>query len=305
MYPSRARCEKLSAVRVVILGTSGQLASELRLQQPADQLELCPAERVDLEQHGSATALLERLQPNLVINAAAYTAVDRAEQERDQAFAINAEGPREVARWCAGHGSALVHVSTDYVFDGQKQSAYVEADSPNPASVYGQSKLAGEIAVREALARHLVLRTSWVFSRHGHNFVKTMLRLANERDELRVVADQRGKPTSAADLARHIWALAARLEKAKELAWGTYHLANQNETTWYGLAEAVLDERARITGTRPKLTPITTADYPTPAVRPANSTLDTSLFETTFGLQPASWRHELCTVVQQLVSTTP
>lgn len=292
-------------MRVVIIGTSGQLATELHHQKPSAPFDLYQPHKLDLTVRGAATQLLDQARPALVINAAAYTAVDRAEQERDAAFALNAEGPRELARWCAAHGSALVHVSTDYVFDGRKPSAYIETDSANPTSVYGHSKLAGEIAVRETLARHLVLRTSWVFSSHGHNFVKTILRLANEREELRIVADQRGKPTSAADLARLIWALASPLQQAKELAWGTYHLANQAETTWHGLAEAVLDERASITGKRPRLTPITTADYPTPAVRPANSTLDTSLFETTFGLQPAAWRHELRTVVQQLVPATP
>jgi dTDP-4-dehydrorhamnose reductase len=292
-------------LRVVIIGTTGQLATELHRHKPAAPFDLHEPHKLDLTVRGAATQLLDQTQPALVINAAAYTAVDRAEQERDQAFAVNADGPRELARWCAAHGSALVHVSTDYVFDGKKQAAYSEADTPNPTSVYGQSKLAGEIAVREELERHVVLRTSWVFSRHGHNFVKTILRLANEREELRIVADQRGKPTCAADLARLIWALAARLQQTDELAWGTYHLANQGETTWHGLAGAVLDERATITGKRPKLTPITTADYPTPAARPANSSLDTSLFESTFGLQPAWWRHELRTVVQQLVSATP
>ena len=306
VYHRSRRHEKLRPkLRVVIIGTTGQLATELHRQKPSAHFDLRPPQKLDLTVRGAATAALDQARPALVINAAAYTAVDRAEQERDAAFALNAEGPRELARWCAAHGGALVHVSTDYVFDGKKPSAYVETDAPNPTSVYGHSKLAGEIAVHEALARHLVLRTSWVFSGHGHNFVKTILRLASEREELRVVADQRGKPTSAADLARLIWALAARLQQGQELAWGTYHLANQGETTWHGLAEAVLEERARITGKRPKLTPITTADYPTPAVRPANSTLDTSLFEATFGLQPASWRHELSTVVPQLVPATP
>jgi hypothetical protein len=191
----------MSPMRALIIGTSGQLATELHRQ--AGGLPLHPAQKVDVADEPAIRALLDAARPTLVINASAYTAVDRAEQERERAFAVNASGPRYLARWCAANGAALIHVSTDYVFNGAKASSYVEEDAVDPLNVYGESKLAGEIAIREELPQHLILRTSWVFSAHGQNFVKTMRRLAAERDELRVIADQHGRPTSAADLA--VW----------------------------------------------------------------------------------------------------
>jgi dTDP-4-dehydrorhamnose reductase len=288
-------------MRVSILGTTGQLATELRLQLPARGFELLPPERADLARPGSLGELLSRQRPELVLNAAAYTAVDRAEQEPDLARAVNAEAPGEAATWCRKHGAALIHVSTDYVFDGRKHEPYTESDATGPLGVYGATKLAGEVAVREGLPRHLIFRTSWVFSSHGHNFVKTMLRLADERPELRVVADQRGRPTGAGELARLIWAVSSQLQGAGDVPWGTYHLASAGETTWHGLAEAILDERARVRSVRPRLVAITSEEYPTPAKRPRNSCLDTTRFESTFQLEPRAWREELRQVVAKLL----
>jgi len=291
-------------MRVAVLGTSGQLASELRRSARSAALELVAPQKVDISVDSQVNALLDRERPALVLNAAAYTAVDRAEVEREQAFAVNEIGPSLIARWCTANRAALIHVSTDYVFDGAKAAGYVEEDATAPLGVYGESKLAGEVAVRGALERHLILRTSWVFSAHSQNFVKTMLRLARERDELRVVADQVGRPTAAADLASAMLTLAERLAKGAELDWGTYHFAGAGSTSWHGFAEAIVEEQAPLTGKKPRVTPITTADYPTPARRPQSSVLDTSRFERTFGITPAPWRDGLRTVVRELVSAT-
>jgi dTDP-4-dehydrorhamnose reductase len=285
-----------------VIGTSGQLATELHRLGPEVGCPLVPPVQFDLTDTPRLRAELDEKRPRLIINAAAYTAVDQAEVERERAFAVNAQGPGELARWCAENEAALIHVSTDYVFDGQKQGAYVEDDATGPLGVYGASKLAGERAVRDALDRHVILRTSWVFSATGHNFVKTILRVAQQRDELRVVADQVGKPTSAAELARAILELARRVGQPA-FPWGTYHFACPDRTSWHGFAEAIVDEQAEVTGRRPKVTAITTAEYPTRATRPANSTLDTSRFESTFALKPRAWRDELRAVVRKLAPT--
>lgn len=291
-------------MRVSILGTTGQLATELRLQLPSHGFELLPPERADFARPGSVGELLSRQRPELVLNAAAYTAVDRAEQEPELAHAVNARAPGEAATWCRENGAVLVHVSTDYVFDGRKSEPYTEADATGPLGVYGASKLAGEVAVREALPKHLIFRTSWVFSSHGHNFVKTMLRLADERPELRVVADQRGRPTGAGELARLIWAVSSQLQRSDDVPWGTYHLASAGETTWHGFAQAILDERAPWRSGRPRLVAITSNEYPTPAKRPRNSSLDTTRFESTFKIEPQAWREELRHVVAKLLGSS-
>jgi len=286
-------------MRTLILGTSGQLATELHRQ--AGGVELHPARKVDVADEPAVRALLDDARPSLVINASAYTAVDRAEQERERAFAVNADGPRHLARWCAANSAALIHVSTDYVFSGAKSGPYVEDDAIGPLNVYGESKLAGELAIREELAEHIVLRTSWVFSAHGQNFVKTMRRLAAERDELRVIADQHGRPTSAADLAGAVWRLAReRLLSAAPVAWGTYHLANAEPTTWHGFAEAIVELERLHTARRPIVHAIPATEYPTPAKRPANSVLDTGHFETTFGFGLRPFRLALREVMDEL-----
>jgi dTDP-4-dehydrorhamnose reductase len=283
----------------LIVGTSGQLATELRRQASGVQLEL--PRKVDIADESATRALLDSARPALVINAAAYTGVDRAEQERDRAFAVNAEGPRYLARWCAANGAALIHVSTDYVFDGSKPGAYAEDDATGPLNVYGESKLAGEVAIREELPQHLIVRTSWVFSAHGQNFVKTMRRLAGERDELRVIADQHGRPTSAADLAGALWRVAReRLADGASAPWGTYHLANAEPTTWHAFAQAIVDLEARRTSRRPAVHAIPTTDYPTPAKRPANSVLDTTSFEAEFGFGLRPFRAALRDVMDEL-----
>ncbi len=287
-------------MRTAVIGTTGQLATELRRLAPAHGIELVRSVKVDVSQAAQVSELLNRESPALVINASAYTAVDRAESDEARAFAVNRDGPALLAAWCRRHDAALFHVSTDYVFDGSKPTPYVEDDATAPLGVYGASKLAGERAVVETLERSLILRTSWVFSEHGQNFVKTMLRLAGERDELRVVADQFGRPTSAGDLAGALLGLATRWRDRRELAWGTYHFAGTGATSWFDFARAIVEVQSHFTHRRPRVMPVTTADYPTPARRPKNSVLDCWRFEHTFGISPAAWQAELPRVVESL-----
>lgn len=287
---------------VLVVGTSGQLATELHRLAPVLGVSLAPRVRLDLADSPRLRAELDALRPDLILNAGAYTAVDKAESESGRTFAINAEGPRTLAAWCADNGAALIHVSTDYVFDGSKPTAYVESDATAPLGVYGASKLAGELAIAERLERYIILRTSWVFSATGQNFVKTMLRLARDRDELRVVADQVGKPTSAAEIARAMLLLAGKITQPG-LPWGTYHFACPDSTSWHGFAQAIVDEQAPLTGRRPRVAAITTSEYPTPARRPANSVLDSYRFQSAFGIEPRPWRDELPGIIKELVAT--
>lgn len=289
-------------MRTVVIGTSGQLALELHRAERSSAIALAAPRKLELADAPAVERWLDETNPELVINAAAYTAVDRAETERQRAFEVNAQGPATLAAWCQRRGAALIHVSTDYVFDGAKAGSYLANDPTGPLSVYGESKLAGEEGVRNTLPRHLILRTSWVFSAHGQNFVKTMLRLARERDELRVVADQHGRPTPAAELARVIWAVSERRAAGEELPWGTYHAAGAGSTNWHAFAEAIVEEQASYTGRRPRVVPIATQDYPTPARRPQNSTLDTASFEAAFGVELRPWREGLRDVVRELLT---
>jgi dTDP-4-dehydrorhamnose reductase len=279
--------------RLLILGAGGQVGRAL-LQAAAEAgRDAAGATRddVDITDPKSVAAALQRHRPAVAINAAAYTAVDRAESEAEQAFAVNRDGAAIVAAACAQAGASLVHLSTDYVFDGTKAGAYTELGAPNPAGVYGRSKLAGEEAVRSALPDgHLIVRTAWVFSAWGHNFLRTIWRLAHEREELRVVDDQVGCPTPADALAVDLLRMAGSLG-AGECDPGVYHWAGRPAVTWHRFAEAIVAEARKhgAIATR-AVHAITTADYPTPAPRPANSVLDTSKAESAFGISPPSWQ---------------
>jgi dTDP-4-dehydrorhamnose reductase len=276
-------------VRVLILGKSGQVSRELTRVTWSEQTEVIQLgrEACDLSRPSTIAATIEPIAPDFVINAAAYTAVDRAESEADLAMTVNGEAPREIARVCERVGAALVHISTDYVFDGRKAAAYSEGDPICPLSVYGRTKEAGEAGIRYEQERHLIVRTSWVFAGHGANFVKTMLRLGAERPELRVVADQHGAPTSARDIALALLDLVVARADGRG-AWGTYHFTSSEPTTWYGFAKAIIEGAAL--ASNPKITSITTAEYPTPAVRPVNSVLDCSRIQREFGITRPSWR---------------
>lgn len=257
---------------------------------------------LDISNPDQVVSKVSEVQPQLIINAAAYTAVDKAESESERAYAVNAKGAENLAASAATLGIPLFHISTDYVFSGDAKAPYKETDATGPTGVYGASKLAGEVAVAEHCVQHIILRTSWVFGAHGNNFVKTMLRLAQTRDELGVVADQQGCPTSAASIAKALWAMASQYRENGSLNWGTYHFSNAPATTWHGFAEEIFRQTVerKMLGKAPKVNPIKTVDYPTPAQRPAWSVMDCSLIQEKLNIGQSDWRDELSEMLEEL-----
>lgn len=287
---------------VLVTGGSGQVGSALK-RIALDDFELTAPGRaeLDLADPAAIAAMVASRPWAAVISAGAYTAVDKAETDVVSAWRINALAPAAFAAATRAAGIPLIHVSTDYVFDGAKDGAYVEEDPVGPVGVYGASKEAGEQAVRTANPRHVILRTAWVVSPDGANFIKTMLRLGADRPELRVVADQRGCPTAAEDIARTLIVL-LRAATGDAPHWGTYHFVNGGEATWHELAEAVFARAATHGRPQVKVTAITTADYPTPARRPANSRLSTARIERDFGVVPRPWRTAIDDIVDKLLT---
>jgi dTDP-4-dehydrorhamnose reductase len=290
--------------RILVTGRGGQLATGLDAALPAQGFEAHLVGQPDFEfdQPATIAAAFAAARPDAVVNCAAWTAVDAAEDNEAAAFMANAIGPALVARHCAAAGIPLLQVSTDYVFDGRKGAPYVEDDLPNPLGAYGRTKLAGEWAALAGNPRSLVLRTAWVVSPVGNNFVRTMLRVGAERDELRVVADQHGSPTAAPDLAD---AIAAVLARIRDQGWqaghrGVFHAVAQGFTTWHGFAEAIFDAAAAQGARRPRVQAIATADYPTRATRPADGRLDTSRLTATFGVTLPPWQAGLERVMRAL-----
>jgi dTDP-4-dehydrorhamnose reductase len=292
---------------ILVLGRNGQVARELAKVGPPRGFEMAfvGRERFDLLAGADPAALIEAYAPSVVINAAAYTAVDKAESEPDAAFRLNRDAPGEVALACAAGDVPFVHFSTDYVFDGTKPAPYVEDDPIAPLGVYGASKAAGEAAVREAGGRSAVLRTSWVYSSFGANFVKTMLRLAETRDELGVVADQIGRPTWAEDCARGALRVARALLDDEIAGGQVFHLAGEGDAVWADFAEAIFEQSARRGGKRPRVRRITTAEYPTPAARPANSRLDCSRITAALDWPMRPWRQSLGSCFEELDLKSP
>src|SRR5712671_2666848 len=288
-------------MKLLVLGAAGQVGRELcRLAWPAGTaIASMDRAEIDIADKEAVFEVIARECPDIVINAAAYTAVDRAENEPDAAWTANCTGPANLATACRAAAIPLIHLSTDYVFDGRKAGPYREDDSVNPLGVYGTSKEAGDRAIREALAEHVILRTAWVYSAHGQNFVKTMLRLAAERPVLRVVADQTGSPTSAADIAAAIQEIVRQI-RAGSTKWGTYNFTGAGAVTWHGFAETIFKEAAPWRGPPPRVEAIATADYPTPARRPANSVLDCGRIGEAFGIVPRPWRQALAEVIGEL-----
>jgi len=273
-------------VKVLVTGAAGQLGSALVRRASAGGTAVIgfTSKQLDISDRSGISKTLRHEMPDVLVNAAAYTAVDRAESEPDQAYRVNAEGPGILAQAAAEAGVPLIHISTDYVFDGEKKGAYTESDLVNPLGVYGRSKLEGELAVRSRLDRHIILRTSWVFGLEGSNFPKTMLKLFSCRPQVSVVADQTGCPTFADDIANAVLCLIARLP-AGELPWGTFNYAGFPACSWYDLACLVLRcarEGGLYNGVATEVVPIPAAAYPTPAARPRNSVLDCSKFVQTF-----------------------
>jgi len=288
---------------ILVFGGRGQLGQELQRQAFQADIPLISVARVetDIADITAVSGVIDRASCSFVVNAAAYTKVDGAENAPNEAFRANATGPGILARACAEAKLPLVHISSDYVFDGAKTAAYSEQDAICPLGVYGRSKAAGEASIRETLEQHLILRTSWVYGVYGANFLKTVLELARTRNELRIVADQRGCPTGTADLACAILNVAPRLAD-RDLVWGTYHFAGGGVTTWHGFATEIVKAQAPFTRRRPEVVPITTAEYPTLAKRPANSELDSSRFAAMFSFRAADWRERSREVVSALLN---
>lgn len=278
---------------ILVAGKSGQVARSLAdLTVPDFTFVAVGRPELDLADTASIERTIQTHRPVALVNAAAYTAVDKAESEPEQAFAINRDGAADLARAAARYGLPIIHISTDYVFPGDKSSPYVETDATGPLGIYGHSKLEGEEAVAQANSAHVILRTAWVFSPYGSNFLKTMLRLASQRDTLSVVADQHGTPTYAPDLADAIVSvLRLVLSKPADRTWkGIFHLVAEGEATWAQFAEEVFRVSKARGGVSAHVNPIATAEYPTPARRPVNSRLDTKRFILTFGHTLPDWR---------------
>jgi dTDP-4-dehydrorhamnose reductase len=286
---------------ILVLGRSGQVARELAKLGPPAGFELAFAgrERLDLGAD-DPRPLLDEIGPAAVINAAAYTAVDKAETQPEAAFALNRDGPAALALACAEAKVPLVHFSTDYVFDGEKPAPYLETDPVNPTGVYGASKAAGEAAVLAAGGPAVVLRTSWVYSAFGANFVKTMLRLAATREEIGVVADQLGRPTWAEDCARGALRAARALLDQQIEGPELFHLSGEGDATWADFAEAIFEQSAARGGPSARVRRIATADYPTPARRPANSRLDCGKIIGALDFRPRPWRQSLAACFEEL-----
>ncbi|AEV60339.1 RfbD [Pseudomonas ogarae] len=281
-------------MRILIIGQNGQVSRALQSRLSGlGELIVRGSDQLDLAQPDALRAPIEALRPGLIINAAAHTAVDQAESEPEQAFAINATAPGILAQAAVALGVPLIHYSTDYIFDGLKPVPYTEDDTPNPLSVYGRSKLAGENAIRQAGVQHLILRTSWVYSTAGRNFLLTMQRLLQEKPQLRVVANQIGAPTWAGTIADSTAQLIERWQAGHPGAWGTYHLTAQGETSWFGFAQAIGENLLERHKPCAQLEPIESSAYPTPAPRPLNSRLDCTRLFKEWGVSQPDWRSAL------------
>lgn len=282
------------SARILVTGVNGQVGGAIMALKGDYPFELIPISRADWDmakEPEKAAELIEQHQPAIVINPAAYTNVDGAEDDQKTAFAVNATAVGELAKACKKANIPMLHVSTDYVFNGTKETAYTEDDPVNPINVYGKSKAEGERLVREVLNAHIILRTSWVFSKTGKNFVTTIRRLGKERDELKIVDDQRGGPTSEDCIANVLMDIANHYLQGKAISWGTYHYSGSPVVSWYEFAEAIFEAEAEYH--RPKLIPCASTEYPTKAQRPKNSALSTARIQREMGVLECDWASEL------------
>ena len=294
-------------MKILTYGASGQLGYELMRQGQAIGLDMhgVAYPQTDITKISQVTSVLANCRPDLVINAAAYTNVDGAESNTELAMAINKQGPANLAQRCFDNKIPLIHISTDYVFDGVKGAPYLESDPVSPLGAYGRSKAAGEDAVRSVMPEHIILRTAWLYGAHGQNFVKTILRIAMEKEELHVVSDQYGSPTSAVDLAAAILSMTGKIGRRSNVDWGTYHYCGAGIVSWYDFADAIVKIGRQYTRLKSiRVIPIKTADYPTPAARPAYSALDCSLIARHYGISAIPWRESLEMVIKDIFSNS-
>jgi len=292
-------------MKVLIIGANGQLGWELCRRAASRGFDVVSVDLPVFDIRDPSCVKKETWWKNLdlVINAAAYTAVDKAESEPEVAFAVNRDGPLSVAERCSHTGIPLIHISTDFVFGGEKDAPYRETDRVNPVNVYGKSKAEGEKKVRECLDEHVIIRTSWLYGVHGGNFVRTMLKLGKERDTLRVVNDQHGCPTYTADLAEAVLTISKKIIEGSDKRWGTYHYCGEGSTTWHGFAENIINLAREFEVLRVKeLVPISTEEFPTAAKRPANSVLDCSLVKGVFGVTQKPWEQSLSLMLDSYYS---
>ncbi|EHR1008853.1 dTDP-4-dehydrorhamnose reductase [Vibrio parahaemolyticus] len=282
-------------MRVLVTGSKGQVGyclAELLSNEENVALLAVDREDLDITNQEAVNEVVKAFKPTIIINAAAHTAVDKAEQEVEVSYAINRDGPKFLAEAAQDIGAAILHISTDYVFEGNKEGEYVEDDATNPQGVYGASKLAGEIAVAEVCDKHVILRTAWVFGEHGNNFVKTMLRLAATRNELSIVGDQFGGPTYAGDIAKALVEIAKKISNDESVEYGVYHYSGLPHVSWYEFADTIFDNAIKqgIMHNKPTLSSITTEQYPTPAKRPSNSTLSSNKITHAFAIGTSNWK---------------
>ena len=290
-------------MRMLITGANGQLGRELVRQANAFNIEFQAPRRQDLDitRPNQVRTALAETAPSVVVNAAGYTNVDTAEKEVDLAFEVNKIAPGYLARCCADRTIALIHISSDYVFDGRKGKPYHESDPIAPLGIYGQSKAQGEVAVRSVLQNHIILRTSWLYSVYRRNFVTTILDLGTEKKRIPVVADQFGSPTSAADLAEAVLTIAGKIDGSADLEWGTYHYCGHGVTSWHGLAnEVLLLASPYVPLQTQQVEAIPTTEYPTPAKRPPYSALDCSRIKKAFGIDPKPWQQSLKRTIERI-----
>ncbi len=290
-------------LKALITGANGQVGEALTRLAPSHTIQAFAtnSEILDITDGLQVTQIIRQVEPDLVINAAAYTAVDKAEQEKQRALAVNCEGPRHLARACAMQHIPLLHISTDYIFAGNGTSPFKETDDPSPQNIYGETKLAGERAIRAVQPNHIILRTAWVYSLTGKNFLKTMLRLGFDKGNLSVVDDQHGTPSFADDIAEALLIMANKISTADKPSFGTYHYTGAGRTTWYGFAKEIFATVQKETGKEISLTPTTSDAFPTPAKRPSWSVLNCEKIEKTFAITPKNWQDRVRHVTKKLL----
>ncbi|MFH2046222.1 MAG: dTDP-4-dehydrorhamnose reductase [Pseudomonadota bacterium] len=294
-------------MKILVIGSQGQLGWDLLKEAKAFGFEATGFDlpQIDIRIKSDVEQIISDFSPTIVVNAAAYTNVDKAEEERDVCFAANCFGPENIAAVCNSLSIPLIHISTDYVFDGSANTPYTETDKISPINVYGKSKAEGEILVRNIIEKHIIIRTSWLYGIHGNNFVKTILRLGKEKEVISVVSDQYGSPTFATDLSNAVLTISSQIKNGNSNIWGTYNFCGAGITTWHGFAEKIIEEAKQYMQIKTTMVkPIASKDYPVKAGRPSYSALDCSLIKRQFGISPKPWQESLKASIKIICSNT-